>query len=653
MALCAALAPARLAAQQVTIPLPPACKAQLADLRIAPELPRDVEGGLRQANLNVVQRAADLFSWQEFMALNWPAKEGERGEPDRARKIGEPGSRVGETWKETYEVYNAEGSDPGEWNAPERLPEACRKLLRRTQKVDDEVDATLQAVGARADPPPTLTDQRGRLVRYEIRMNRVLFDFIRQYPLYNSDVQQKSNGVSFPDGSILIKASWREIDPADEARFLAVEACVADRVDAQLQKPRARRMGLAGFHIMHKTLNARQWVWSTFEHVDNVRSATGAAPSFHDPACVDCVVNQQTPRGVPNQVTRVIPIPAADPDCAQEKKSVDNVEKLNATVRAALAEWRTPLQYYELINTQWPLPGPEGAPREAATVFAAVPALLGNTTMETFAQGTSSCMGCHAMARTTRTDRFAGSDFSFTLNNANPPAKPDPRLIAAPSHPRTDWDRTNWNSVLRGHALAARTYELLPEFTTAKLHCGSCHLGNGGNPDAAWWVGMIAKYQYPSTTALPARINSCFEHSLNGKPLCPPEHAGDNPAMMAFIKYMQWLDEQYQGHSGPVPNGYPTIDFKAGDEGRGAGIFLQKCAFCHGRDGQGRYAGGPYFRPALWGAHSFNASAGMATPATFAAFIKSNMPLGSGGVLTDREACDLAAFVDQQPRPGK
>ena len=40
----------------------------------------------------------------------------------------------------------------------------------RRQKIDDfGIDSTPQAAATK-EPPPTLTDQKGRLVRYEIRM---------------------------------------------------------------------------------------------------------------------------------------------------------------------------------------------------------------------------------------------------------------------------------------------------------------------------------------------------------------------------------------------------------------------------------------------------------------------------------------------------
>ena len=49
------------------------------------------------------------------------------------------------------------------------------KRLSWTQKIGDVVDSAVQAAAA-GTLPATLTDQRGRLVRYEIRMNKMMFD---------------------------------------------------------------------------------------------------------------------------------------------------------------------------------------------------------------------------------------------------------------------------------------------------------------------------------------------------------------------------------------------------------------------------------------------------------------------------------------------
>ena len=52
-----------------------------------------------------------------------------------------------------------------------------------------------------------------------------------------------------------------------------------------------------------------------------------------------------------------------------------------------------------------------------------------------------------------------------------------------------------------------------------------------------------------------------------------------------------------------------------------------------------------------WGAQSFNWGAGMHRINTAASFIKYNMPLGKPGTLSDRDAWDVAAFMNSHERP--
>ena len=111
---------------------------------------------------------------------------------------------------------------------PFRRPPACRnallKVLHRDEKVDDVLDAVAPAVKTNGTLPATLTDQRGKVVRYEIRLNQPLFDYIAANGLFNGQNQVKHDRISFPDGSMLIKAAWRELDasevPISEGRFL-------------------------------------------------------------------------------------------------------------------------------------------------------------------------------------------------------------------------------------------------------------------------------------------------------------------------------------------------------------------------------------------------------------------------------------------------
>jgi len=609
------------------IPLPPVCGQPVPGPRISCDVPRDVSP---DANGNVAQRQFDVFSWQEFIALNWPASPQQRGVPDRTKPIGAPGPRVWETWKETSEVYLPDGRKPPAWNAWPR--HGSMKRLFRDEKVDDVLDDDIQPTGADGTLPITLTDRNRSVVRYEIRMNRVLFDYVVARKLYNSIEQAKAQSIDFPDGSMLIKAAWREVDESEASRYVTTRAEVCDE---QMRNCVARTVGLVGLHIMQKTKSQPQWVWSTFEQADNL---DGAKPSFFDPACHGCVPNRQTFPGVRNQVVRTIPIPSKDPVCSAAT-FVDNIADVNRRVDAALAEQRTPLANYLLVSTQWPTSS--GTP---STVFTVEPPLLANTTLETFIQPTSSCMGCHAMARTVRRENFVAADFTFTLNNAGPQLRPLP--------PFTPLRPYSWG-VRRAKDITLDTYEMVPPpHVVAKLHCGSCHLDAGTNVRAAWWVGSADRYS--PRPKLFDRINQCFTNSMNGKAICDSDAACErNADMMALVEYIDDLTEKWNAeHPGtPAPCAFPTIPTLTGDATSGQRIFQQKCAFCHGADGEGRYESGTYYRPAVWGESSFNVHAGMAKQSTFAAFIHANMPLGSGGELTPQEAWDIAAFVDAQKRP--
>ena len=653
------------------VPLPKVCGAKLRDPQISCALPADVEGGLRQANFNVRQRASDLFSWQAFIALDWPARQGQRGVADPAVPITAPGPRVWETWKETSEVFReSRGAPeaPERWEAPEPMPLACKgmmKLLVRDEKVDDELDAVVQPTYATDLFPGTLTDQAGHRVRYEIRMNRTAFEYVVKNRLWDGRAQAEVRDVRFPAGSQIVKAAWREVNAVAAERFHTVEACLCEEgPSGETTRCRRQKMGLVGFHLMSKTPSAPQWVWSTFEQVDNV---AGPHPSFRNPKCRDCVFNLQGPKDEPNEVARIIPIPSHDPDCRLVNQSVDNVAQLNRDMQAALGAAGSVFQRYELVGTQWPdvtAPEVQGQP---PAVFEAVPALLGNTTLETYIQPTSSCMGCHAVAGTDRTPDWVSADFTFTLNNAWPnpnttPTNPEPdqvprseRTIPVPVWPEQDME------IVVGYQLATMTYELVPEHTGAKLHCSSCHLGAGRDPDAAWWVGMRQKYK--TLKNLYSRINQCFERSENGSVLCdatsedPETSCARNSKMRHLITYMDWLDKEWRRHhTGNPPNGFPCLPGPARPVSaeRGASIYRQKCAFCHNDQGQGRYEYGRYYRPALWGPDSYNAQAGLGTKLEYlAAFIHANMPYGNAGALTPQEAWDVAYFIDQQERPGK
>ena len=197
-------------------------------------------------------------------------------------------------------------------------------------------------------------------------------------------------------------------------------------------------------------------------------------------------------------------------------------------------------------------------------------------------------------------------------------------------------------------------------FAGNNLACQNCHLQAGTQPYAMPMTGVWGQFpQYRAREGavdiLEERINGCLERSMNGRAL-----PFESREMKAFVSFMRWV-------SSGIPDGAKLIGAgtlqikepaRAADSARGAEIYGQICAACHGSDGLGQRAqnGLGYQFPPLWGPDSFNNGAGMSRLLTAAAYALHNMPLGSSfdsPVLTNEQAYDVAGYIVNQNRPEK
>jgi hypothetical protein len=427
------------------------CEGAMLD----PNVPHEVH----QLGNASVQQSFDCFSWQSLVALNWPAGE-KRGEPDAAKAFGELGADgrvVWTTFKQPHQIFLDQGQNPCAcdpktpgcldtcWSSEATAPPICPSgtaagspLLQATSKVGTVADGNVQAV-----PNVWLTDQSGQLVRYEIRIDRDSFDYIVGNGFFNGATQDALPAAfNFPTGAdggplgaIEIKAAWKVLGAKDDAkRFFIEDATIVDtRVDIATGRPDKhgvyptcnlpgegpccqRKMGLVGFHIAHKVKGRPQWVWSTFEQVDNA-PIQGASPdpkahySFNDPACTSCVENanpQRTgaPMTMPVQVARATRI-----DIPLLPKDVN--DQWHALVHDTV--WEN----YVLVSTQWP-----ADPLAVNGDHQPTPEVLSNTTLETYIQSgkkdTASCLTCHSFASGLN---GCPGDFSFLLGKAQPRPK--------------------------------------------------------------------------------------------------------------------------------------------------------------------------------------------------------------------------------------
>jgi len=418
-------------------------------------LPNDVSDFTASLVYTLIEKNAqspfDLFSWQSFIALNWPrdaqgnaANEKIGSMPDALRR-----------WQSYTPVETL-------FNAP--LSTVCPAVSGDTPTL--MLSAFLQAGGT------PLVDQAGNYVVFDARVNQVMAHYIKSNKLetYAGQVAfaRSEEQIDFPrghydnaelrlggnEGAIEIKTAWRMFDPGNEKapkQFFTVKGMVAvDAAHSLSGEPFCidARLGLVGMHIVRRTQsgNGGDWIWTTFEHVDNAPFADNArgpnnifakelfsqdcraAPSpdrsysFFNASCTHCRVNTPTAVNSPSwkwaeqmpyaRITRQTPMP---PDQVSRcwNPSI-GTRQINEVWQQALAG--TVWQNYAVATTQW-----RGASKGAMFPHGEVPRYLTNSTMESFIQADpqGTCLGCHSGATTAAGQ---ASNFSFVFQST---AKPE------------------------------------------------------------------------------------------------------------------------------------------------------------------------------------------------------------------------------------
>lgn len=209
------------------------------------------------------------------------------------------------------------------------------------------------------------------------------------------------------------------------------------------------------------------------------------------------------------------------------------------------------------------------------------------------------------------------------------------------------------DTVLLGKNIFVNTQQYAKGYVGNGLNCANCHLDNGRKADSApLWAAYVLYPAYRKKTGqidtIGSRIQGCFRYSMNGKP-----PALDSKEMTALVTYHYWLAKGAPTGIKLPGQGFVTVakPAQAPDIARGAEVYRNNCALCHGANGEGTQANGEYAFPPLWGKDSFNWGAGMHRIDTAAGFIKVNMPYGRGGMLSDQEAWDVALFMNSHERP--
>lgn len=205
-----------------------------------------------------------------------------------------------------------------------------------------------------------------------------------------------------------------------------------------------------------------------------------------------------------------------------------------------------------------------------------------------------------------------------------------------------------YSNVVYGYRIVTETEHYGARYTGNRLRCTNCHLDAGRRQDAIPLnvAGMYPKWRSKNgrRNGIGLRIRECFVYSLDG--IMPPE---DSPEVMAIAAYISYLSHGEVIGKAPAGRGVPTLPDTGYDPNPASGkvIYQEKCAACHGSDGQGVAA-----VPSLWGMDTYNEGAGMANIRRAAGFIWANMPLGQERTLDYQDALDVSAYINMQIRPG-
>ena len=218
--------------------------------------------------------------------------------------------------------------------------------------------------------------------------------------------------------------------------------------------------------------------------------------------------------------------------------------------------------------------------------------------------------------------------------------------------------------IRRGFRLFTNTPGEAPRLAPGGMSCSNCHMNAGQRERSMPLVniaGVFPEYNRRSGRlfSLGDRITDCFLRSENatGGPLATEElPTPTSSEVLAISAYLTWLSRDAPMGKNPAWRGQNAIKADALvpidklDFAKGEAIYTERCATCHGPDGQGVQIGDKIAGP-LWGPRSWNDGAGAARVYTLAGMIRYSMPYLDPGNITDEDAQHVAAYIDSKPRP--
>jgi hypothetical protein len=273
--------------------------------------PADIPGGAQSASLE----DAAVFAWHEFIALNWPALQGARDTPDSNGKFDGAGPVVWETFRHKSEIYPGTGEaphggsnyddppqyiySPTEVGGSGEVPPCSGQASSTTPYINldeqSEIGLDQMFAGSGSGGP-----YDGQQILFLAKANKVEYDYVFANEWYEpgkapfsatanyvtsnqaSPPPGSTNYVSFPYGTVEMKAAWRKLtaEEASSGRFYTAPVRYYQNQSGNSEQPfcyvdEESGWGLVGLHIIQKTPTAPYFIYATFEQADNIKDASG------------------------------------------------------------------------------------------------------------------------------------------------------------------------------------------------------------------------------------------------------------------------------------------------------------------------------------------------------------------------------------------
>ncbi len=347
---------------------------------------------------------------------------------------------------------------------PEKLQESAseRKLLQLAPRLEKEPDPVPSDSVLQATSHGILVAKNGRAVYYSIHLNSVFENFVHDHNLTNATALHDFNGdTPFPIGTLELKASWMVVDDSvDTSKYFVTNAVIStlkkegNRIVVDTAATQQVKVALVGMHVVGEPEGHPEFVWATFEHIDNAPDLpSGMTPTDATPVdssrdwtfyargtsankCNRKAILSLPPQppgsqilSPPTNVFRQFPFGGEDhPD--------EQIIPLNNSVHSKLPANLNVWKNYKLIGATW-LNKPAddfsvgknfGQLNDSTPGIIAGEDRLSNSTMETFLQDPSSknpsCFYCHRTEDEKRDDQtgapiFTGKDTTFSHVLAN------------------------------------------------------------------------------------------------------------------------------------------------------------------------------------------------------------------------------------------